>query len=182
MKMLRISLLLALAVVATSCSTVRVAADYDREIDFSTYKTYAFYKPGIDQVQVSELDKKRILRAIDANLSAKGLTKSENPDMLVSFFTKERERVDVYNDNFGYGWGWGWGPYWGGYWGGTTVSSSTEGSLFIDFIDAQKNQLVWQGVGTATLITNGNIEKKEARINKIVSEVILKYPPGSEKK
>ena len=178
MKSKKIALLLLVAMTMVSCSTVRVASDYDKEINFASYKTYAFYKPGIDKVQISELDKKRILRAIEANMTAKGFTKSQNPDLIVSFFTKERERVDVYNDAFGYGWG--WGPYYyGGYWG-PTVSTSTEGSLYVDFIDAGKNQLVWQGIGTATLVTSGNVEKKEARINKIVAEVIAQYPPGSE--
>ena len=181
MKFTKFALLLALPLVTASCSTVRVASDYDKEINFASYKTYAFFKPGIDQVKISELDKKRILRAIEANMTGKGFTKSENPDMLISFFTKERDRVDVYNDAWGYGWGWGWGPYYGaGYWG-PAVSTSTEGSLYIDFIDARKNQLVWQGIGTATLVTSGNVEKKEARINKIVAEVIQQYPPGSEK-
>ena len=97
-----------------SCSTVRVVADYDREADFNTYRSYAFYKTGIDKAQISDLDKKRILRAIDSELSSRGYIKSKDPDLLVSIFTKESERVDVYN-NLGWGWGWGWGPGWG-YW------------------------------------------------------------------
>jgi hypothetical protein len=45
------------------------------------------------------LDKKRVLRAIESELLAKGFMKSENPDMLVSFFTKSRERVNVNQNN-----------------------------------------------------------------------------------
>jgi len=163
----------------TSCTTVKVVSDYDKEVNFSNYNSFAFYKPGIDQAKISDLDKKRILRAIEAELIAKGMTKSETPNLLVSFFTKETERVDVYNNNYGYGWGWNpW--YYGGYYG-TSVSRTTEGSLFVDLIDAGTNQLVWQGLGTADLITN-DMEKKEARINEIVHEILAKYPPGSEKK
>lgn len=33
----------------SSCSSVRVASDYDKEADFTKYKTFAFYKPGIDK-------------------------------------------------------------------------------------------------------------------------------------
>jgi hypothetical protein len=36
---------------------------------------------------------KRILRAIDAELSNKGMSKSENPDLLINIFTKEREKT-----------------------------------------------------------------------------------------
>ncbi|MBX2829331.1 MAG: DUF4136 domain-containing protein [Flavobacteriaceae bacterium] len=171
-----IATLFFLLIVLSSCTTVRVATDYDREANFGEYSTYAFFKPGIDKAEISDLDKKRILRAIDAELSAKGMVKNENPTILVSIFTKERERVDVYNNNFG--WGWGWNPWWWGGAYGSTVSRSTEGSLYIDLIDAQTQELVWQGVGSARLITSGDIDKKEERIREIVREIMVAYPPG----
>lgn len=176
MKLFKFTPLL-LLLVFTSCTTVRVATDYDRTVDFSKYNSYAFYKPGIDKVEISDLDKKRILRAIDAELAAKGMAKSDSPSLLVSFFTKERERINVYNNNFG--WGWGWNPWWYGGYYGSSVSRSTEGSLYIDLIDAKTNELVWQGIGSARLITNGDIEEKEERIREIVQEIIARYPPGS---
>jgi len=172
-----------LVFVFASCSSVRVAADYDRKADFNSYNSYAFYKPGVDKAEISDLDKKRILRAIDAELSAKGLQKNEAPTLLVSIFTKERERVDVYNNNFGYGWGWNpWyyrGFYGGGY--GNSVSRSTEGSLYIDLIDAKTNELVWQGIGSARLITGNDIDARDERIREIVSEILAEYPPGANK-
>ena len=89
MKSIKITLaLLLLGLVFTSCNTVRVASDYDREVDFGQYGSFAFFKPGIDKAEISDLDKKRILRAIEAELLAKGFTKSEDPDLLVSIFTK----------------------------------------------------------------------------------------------
>ena len=54
-----------------SCSSVRVVSDYDQKANFNTYKSYAFYKTGIDKAQISDLDKKRILRAIEAELSSR---------------------------------------------------------------------------------------------------------------
>ena len=165
-----------LLLVFTSCSTVKVATDYDKEVNFNQYHSFAFYKPGIDKAKISDLDKKRILRAIESELSIKGMTKSETPDLLISIFTKERERVDVYNNNFGYGWGWHpW--YYGSYYGGSSVSRTSEGTLFIDLIDAKSNNLVWQGMGSADLKIQ-NMEKKEARIREIVREILAKYPPG----
>lgn len=176
----KIVALILLVSVTTSCVSVRVASDYDREAQFDSYKTFAFYKPGIDKAEISDLDKRRILRAIEAELLAKGFTKSENPTMLVSFFTKSREKVNVYNNGWGpYGYGWGWSPW---YWGNQShVSTSTEGTLYIDFIDAKKKELVWQGMGRGNLIT-GNMERKEERIKEFVAEIIKTYPPGSEKK
>ncbi|HLF52369.1 DUF4136 domain-containing protein [Flavobacterium sp.] len=159
-----------------SCSSVRVNSDYDKNVDFSQYKTYAFHKTGIDKVEISDLDKKRILRAIETELTKKGMTKSETPDLLVNIFTKEREQVDVtqYNAGWGYGWGYGWNPY---LWGGQTyVSTSTEGTLFIDLIDAKKKELVWQGQGSGYLTQER--EKKEERINEFVAKILAQFPPS----
>jgi hypothetical protein len=178
MKALKFLPLLFLFVFA-SCSTVRVATDYDKEANFNQYNSFAFFKPGIDKAEISDLDKKRILRAIEANLVSKGMNKAENPDLLISIFTKERERIDVYNNNFGMGWGWSpW--YYGGY-NTSNVSRTTEGTLYIDLIDAKTNNLVWQGMGKADLVTS-NMERKEARINEIVMKILAEYPPGLNKK
>ncbi len=185
-KLLKTLSLIALLVVVSSCTSVRVAADYDKNANFGEYKTFAFFKTGIDKAEISDLDKRRILRAIEAELLAKGLTKSEKPDLLVSLFTKSQQRVDVYNNSWGYGgWGWaGWGPGWGmgpgwGWgWNQPSVSTSTQGVLYIDLIDSNKKELVWQGMGTGYL--SRNMEKKEARIKEFVTEIMTKYPPGAQ--
>lgn len=166
---------LILIISLSSCTTVRVASDYDQKVNFNQYKSFAFFKPGIDKAEISDLDKKRILRAIEADMTAKGFVKSDNPDMLVSIFTKTRENINVYQNNWNWGWyGWGWNPWW---WGPNynTVSRVKEGTLYIDLIDASKKELVWQGMGTAAL--SSNVEKKQERINEIVTAILSKYPP-----
>lgn len=170
-----------LLLILTSCTSVRVLSDYDKDANFNNYKSYAFYKTGIDKAQISDLDKKRILRAIEAEMSSKGFVKSENPDLLVSIFTKEKEQVDIYNNYWGGGfYGWGWSPYyWGPGWGGSNVSTRTEGSLYIDLIDAKNKELVWQGKGVGNLGHIGNIDKKEQRIQEFVSEILQVYPPSA---
>ena len=110
MKIYKLFILVCIGIL-TSCSSVKVVSDYDVQVDFSTYKTFAFYKKGIDKASVSDLDKKRIMRAIENELNKKGLVKSTNPDILVSIFTKSREKVNVTDNNFGYGFGWGYNPW-----------------------------------------------------------------------
>lgn len=158
-----------------ACSSVRVASDFDKNVDFSQFKTYAFYKNGIDKVEISDLDKKRILRSIDETMAAKGFTKSETPDLLVNIFTKAREQVNVnqFNAGWGYGWGWGWNPYlWGG---NTSVYTTTEGTLYIDLIDAKKKEMIWQGEGAGGLTQNSG--DKDKRIKEFVSKILEQYPP-----
>lgn len=181
-KLLKTLPLLLLLVMVSSCNSVRVVSDYDKDTNFNAYKTFAFFKTGIDKAKISDLDKRRILRSIEAEMLAKGFTKSENPDLLVSIFTKSREQVNVYNNGFGgYGYGWGWRPW---YWNNNNLSSvrtSTQGSLYIDLIDANKKELIWQGKGEGFIDTYRNVEKKEARIQEFVTEIMTQYPPGAEK-
>lgn len=171
-KLVPVFLLLILA----SCSTVSVYSDYDKNVDFAPYKTYAFFKPGIDKVEISDLDKRRILRAIDEQMQAKGFTKSENPDLLVNIFTKSREQVNVnqFSAGWGYGWGWGWNPYMM-YGNQTSVSTSTEGTLYIDLIDAKKKEMIWQGEGIGNLTKN--VDKKDEKVNEFVTKILAQYPP-----
>jgi hypothetical protein len=174
------SLLLVLVFVFASCNSVKVTTDYDSEANFSKYKTFAFFKPGIDKADISDLDKKRVLRAIENELLAKGFVKSSNPDMLVTIFTKSRQRVNVNQNNIGMGWGWGWNPWmWGGMNNNVNISKYTEGTLFIDFIDKEKKELIWQGIGTGALRVQ-NREKKKERINEFVKEIVSRFPPGKE--
>lgn len=166
-----------LALTLTSCSSVHVNADYDKNVQFDQYKTYAYQKNTIDKVEISDLDKRRILRAIDEVMTAKGFTKSETPDVIVSFFTKEKEQVDVYQYPM-MGWGWGWNPW---MWGGSYNSTYryTEGTLTIDLIDAKKKELIWQGVGEGVLTKKA--EKKDEMIKEFVSKILEQYPPQLKK-
>jgi len=190
MKAIKIIPVLLFFILSSCGSSIKVYSDFDKTVDFSQYKTYAFHKKGIEKVQISDLDKKRILNAIDNELVKKGMVKSENPDLLVNIFTKERQEVDLnsYYDYWGYGWGYGHGwrgysygygyPY---YWGGHPyVSTSTEGTLFIALIDAKKNELVWQGEGVGYI--DQDRSKKEALINEFVSKILAQFPPQQVQK
>ena len=172
MKTIKLFPVLAFFILA-SCSSVRVNSDYDKKANFESYKTYAFLKSGVDKVEISDLDKKRILRSIDEVMTTKGFKKDSNPDLLISIFTKEKERVDVYNS---YGFGWGWNPYWGMNY--NRVTTTPEGILYIDLIDAKTKELVWQGEGSGYLTKDTH--KKDERIKTFVSKILEQYPPNKK--
>ena len=48
------------------------------------------------------------------------------------------------------------------------------------FIDKNKNELIWQGIGSGAMKMS-NIDKKEERINEFVNKIILAYPPNQKK-
>jgi len=55
----KISPILIIIFLLTSCTSVRVASDYDKNVNFDTFKTFAFYKTGIDKAEINDLDKIR---------------------------------------------------------------------------------------------------------------------------
>ena len=171
MKISKLFFLPIITLIITSCSSVRVTTDYDTKVNFKQYKTFAFYKKGIDKVSISDLDKKRIMRAVESELIAKGMTKSATPDILVSLFTKSREKININDTMYG-------GFYYPYYYGmnSMSVNQYTEETLFIDLLDAKKKELVWQGIGTGALRVS-SVERKEIRIKEFVNEIMMKYPP-----
>ncbi len=162
--------LFAMVLLLNACSSIRVTSDYETGTDFSKYKTFAFYKTGIDKAPLSDIDKRRILKDIETELEAKGMVKSENPDVLISIFTKAREQVDIYEPH--------WTPYYYNPYQRTTITKHTEGTLFIDVIDKDGKKLIWQGVGSGFLTKSQNPEKREANIQLFVHEILEKYPPA----
>jgi len=175
MKLLKFLPFLAVLLFA-SCSSVQVTTDYDNTVDFQQFRTYAFMKDGVDKINISDLDKKRILKAIDEQLTAKGYSKSENPDLLINLFTDTKQIVNV-NTYGGWGYGfyrpWGWNPWMMGP-GYQSVSTSTEGILYVDVLKAKSKELIWQGKGTGYLTTRQS--KKEERIKEFVSKVLETFP------
>lgn len=175
MKQISYLLFLSLILLLSSCSSVRVVNDFDKEVDFTGYSSYAFYKPSIDEAKISDLDKRRILRAIDKELTKKGMVKSDNPDLIIGIYTKEQERVDIYQNYYGYGWG--WYPYYDPFGPRSHISQTTEGTLFIDLLDAASKNLIWQGIGYSDLNNIKDVERKEKRIQEIVEKILEAYPP-----
>lgn len=176
MKLLKLLPVLLLFVLA-SCSSVHVQTDYDNTVNFSTFKTYAYMKSGVDKMNISDLDKKRILKAIDEEMAIKGFTKSENPDLLINLFTDAKQIVNVNSFYGGWGYGmyrpWGWNPWMMGP-GYQSVSTSTQGILYIDVLKADNKELIWQGKGTGYLTHKQS--KKEERIKEFVSKVLETFP------
>jgi len=89
-------ILFTLALIINSCG-IYVQYDYDSDVDFNNYNSYSFYEPDIEKVEISDLDKKRILKSLDMGLKSKGLERSSSPDLLVTFETQSKERVYVNN-------------------------------------------------------------------------------------
>ena len=156
-----------------SCGSIKVASDYDSDADFSNYKTFAFYKSGIDKVEISDIDKKRILKSIQNTLLNKGLTIDENPDILINIATKSSENIYIDN-SFHSPYYTGWYPYYDR--GHRQVAYSTsQGALYIDVIDTKSKQLIWQGKGIGVLSSKKS--DRDELVNNYVTKILEVYPP-----
>ena len=171
---------LLLSVSAALAQDVRY--DFDKEKDFSKYKTYKWVAiKGADRPD--DLMSKRITATIDAELATKGMTKTEadTADLYIGYQTAigQEKEFTSYNTGWGYGPGWGGGWYGGGGMSTTYGSTSTVyvGQLDVSMYDPAQKQLVWRGVATKTLDPKAKPEKKEKNITKAVAKLLKNFPP-----
>jgi len=159
--------------------------DYDRSAPFAQYHTYAL-KEGT--TTGDSLIDARIVAALDRELAFRGLRKSaQSPDVYVLFnmaYEKQKEystysTYPYYGGGYGWGYGWGWGG-WG--WGPTAMDVRVRdilvGTLTIDIIDAQRNQLAWRGLRTKKVDTNDDAADRDKSVAKTVAKIMKHYPPG----
>jgi len=166
------SILLVLIVV--SCSSVRVNYDYDKDIDFSSYSTYNYYADM--QSGLSQLDERRLLRALDSTLKTRGYRLAEEPEIFINIISDEYQGAP--NNNVGVGIG-GTGRNVGG---GISVGLPLGGpnlqrSIQFDLVDAQRDALVWQAVAESGLKENVSPSVREDRLRALVKKVFSKFPP-----
>ena len=169
-------LIIFLGLVLGSCGpTVKVTYDYDKTVDFSKFKTYAYTEEAL-KLPIQELNRNRLMAAIDKELSARGLSKSPNPDVWIDLQVRAQERKEATATNTGGGYGYGRGYGYGGGFSTTHINVETyvDGTLFINVVSQDK--LVWQGRGTKTLDENATPQRREENINYGVAQIFKKYP------
>ncbi len=168
------------------CSSLTVNYDYDKEADFSSYKTYAWVAQqaaaagNARAAQASDqLFIKRLKTAGNSQLEAKGYKIDvEDPDFVIAYHIGVENKTQVTDWGYSYGPGYGMG-YGGGWGGGSNIDVSTyeEGTLILDFYDYSTKQLVWRGTATKALSSNPDPEKAEAKVNEIVAKMLENFPP-----
>jgi hypothetical protein len=145
-----------------------VSYDYDKTVDFTAFKTYAWTNGGNVQ---DELNHKRIVSAVNAQLTAKGLRQVEpgaNPDVLVAYHAGTRRELEVS--------GAGVGAYRPGRWGSARVAQVAVGALAVEISDSKSGSVVWRGVATKDLDLDASPEKREKNINKAAEKLFKSYP------
>lgn len=161
-----------------SCSAVRVNYDYDRNTDFTKYTTYNYY-PNMD-TGLSELDTKRLLRAIDSTMRGKGFLLSEEPEFLIGIMSRSFQAPR--NNTVGVGIGGSGRNVGGGMSIGIPVgAANVEREIQFDFVDSQKDELFWQAISVSSLKETSSPDEREQILQALVVKTFEKYPPKSRK-
>lgn len=177
-------LAIALSLIAAGCATTRAPAtrvDYDRSADLSVYRTFGFpQETGTDRGGYSTLLTSYFKSSVATAMEARGYKfTEERPDLLVNFFMNTTERTEVHstrmNNGFGY-YGYRYGLYnaWPLYEEDRTVTYKV-GTINIDIVDAEKKQLIWEGVAEGR-VSNEAMENPRVTINAVVTELMRQYP------
>jgi len=186
MKRILVLAVLMLLLSAVSSVSQDVRYNFDKNTDFSKFKTYKWV-PIKDAAKVSDLVDKQIKDAMDTELATKGLTKVDGDDanLLIGYQAAVGEEKQFNS----YSTGWGYGPGWGGGWYGGMGSTSTTGStttiykgqLALDMYDSAKHDLVWRGVVSKTIDPKAKPEKQQKNLAKAVTKLLKNYPPVVKK-
>lgn len=167
MKIFHLSQLLTLAIIMTSCSTVNVVVDKNKNVDWSKYNTYSFlgWQNHSDK-DLSAEDKGYLRDAFTREFERRGLQKvNSGGDMQISLYivTSVETAVSGYNDYVG-----GYGSYYhynGGYGTGNMNNTFTQrekevGTLIMNVYDKGSQNQIWQAVATSAVETNPAKRKK----------------------
>ncbi len=167
--------ILFLSALVLSCSSVKTVVNYDEKVDFTEFKSYGFTEDDLE-VAIGQNYRSTILSAVEKELIAKGLSKSDDPDLLVNVHIKTQQVVETNAASQV-----GYGSY-----GLKTANSGayaqydkyTEGSMFIIMADNDTKIIIWEGVGTKIVDESATGEEREENLTKIVQEILSNYPYG----
>jgi hypothetical protein len=169
------SIAVAFLVVPSLALAQKTTYDFDKTANFAAFKTYALR----DGTKVGDkLIDDRFVAAIEAELAKKGLTKADKPDVLVAYHIAFDKQKDITAFSTG------GGPYrWGGGWGTTDVrvNEILVGTLVLDVVDANKNEVVWRAVGVKEVDPQAKPDRRDRNINEAVQKMLRNYPPPQKK-
>lgn len=172
--------------VASGCSSNNIRSNIDPEADFGSYETWNFIpNAGPGNGEYESFFTQYMKEAITIEMTNRGYTLSDSPDILLNFNGILQEKTDIREvpatpaPGYGgyYGYRGGYYGTWGGYgWGTEThVSQYTEGTFNIDIIDARRNQLVWEAVGQGR-VSQEKLENMRESVMAGVPRFFEQYP------
>ena len=169
----------------SSSSPIKSTYDYNRQIDFTGYRTYAFISENpmsVSQAQgaVNPMLEGRLMESIRIAMNSKGYSEAqdvESADMAIGFTVGSRDqvKVDTYPSSFQTGYS--RRAYYYGYNYGTEtrVRQYTEGQLAVDIFDVESHTPAFHGVASKKL-SESDRENQQEVLNAVAMEALSGFP------
>ena len=183
--MKNMGLLITCVMILTGCSSVSVSRDYDKAVNFTEIKTYAWQHAEQPQTGNPRIDDDlidgRIRNAVEANLNMKGfqLVDADKADVLVAYFIGFQQRISSSGGSMSVGMSRSSAGRAGGVGlsSGSNVSDFEEAHLTIDIIGREADRTIWRGTGTRRTSSSTNPQKITDRVNDAVQRILKRFPP-----
>jgi hypothetical protein len=167
-------------VLAGCASISRVDVARDPLADFSGYGTFTFHQPlGTDRGDgTGTVLSQTLKQAARTKLEALGYqyVADGDADLRVNFFVETREVIEgLRGPDLGFRYGMFHRHYgvWSDY--ATEIRQYTEGTLHVDVVDADRNQLIWEGLARGRL-SEVDFSIKTDEVSAAVRNVFEKFP------
>lgn len=178
----RIAAALTVLLFVAACSSgPRIVTNSAPGFSLAGYQTFSFLQPlSTDNGNVRSLLSSELIDSTQRELENTGLRYQERGgDLLINFVVSTRETLQT-RPSSGASIHHGAGRY--GTWGGYSMSVSTtevvqrtEGTVGIDIIDAQRQQLVWEGAATGRVTDQVRQNRAEA-VDVAVRDILAQFP------
>ena len=158
----------------------KVHVTYDKTLDFSKFKTYAWEPHGAVAHPMLAAD---VVGAIDDQMKAKGFRlDTNNPDIVIKIYGSIDQESTLYSNDPLYAASGGIppfdpsfsGPALAGMYGNTTVTIH-KGQMVVDLIQFSAKKLVWRGMATDNLSAN-HPDKLLDQVNGAIAKMFKEYP------
>lgn len=152
-----------------------VVYDFDKNADFSKYKTYKWVTlPSTEQLD--ELTSGQLTGTLEVELEKKGLKKSQSgqTDLAIGYEVTKGNAKQLKNYEIGASYGSVGGANTTGGVNSTTIHS---GQLILVFYDATKNQLIWRGIVTDPIDEDAKPDKKQKHMTQSIEKLLKNFPP-----
>jgi len=151
-----------------------VRYNFDKNTDFSKFKTYKWVTLK-DAAKLDALLEKQIIAAVDTELTTKGLTKvdDDSANLYVGYQAGvgQEKQFTSFSSDWGYGGGWYRGGWYGGAGGMSTTTGQTStiyvGQLGLDLYDSANRDLVWRGLASKTINLKAKPDKQEKNLGRL---------------
>jgi hypothetical protein len=159
--------------------------DLNPNLDFTKYKTFAFIG-GVEHLAMMQVNPNQLRDTIHDSASRaltqcglKEVRRDENPDLVVRYLAESNTQLNYAGED---NWG-GYDKFTVDWWAASYTlwytSTTREGSLMIDLIDAKRRDLAWRLFLQQKIL---NVDKLPEKIDKEIAKGFESFPPTEKDK